>query len=60
MSPFEALHGIKCNIPISWDNLIDRVVLGLQSLREMEEQMVKIKQNLNLAHDRQRVMQIKA
>jgi hypothetical protein len=27
MSPFEALYGRKCNTPVSWDNLADKVVL---------------------------------
>ena len=28
MSPFEELYGRKCNAPVSWDNLEDRVVVG--------------------------------
>ena len=28
VSPFEAMHGRKCNMPICWDNLIDRVIIG--------------------------------
>ena len=28
MSPFEAMHGRKCNNPISWDNPMDRVIVG--------------------------------
>ena len=43
MNPFEALYGRKWNSPASWDNPADRVVLGLELLKEMEEQMVKIK-----------------
>ena len=27
-SPFKILHGRKCNTPISWSNLVDRLVLG--------------------------------
>jgi hypothetical protein len=30
-------------LQVSWDNPIDRVVLGPELLREMEEKMVKIK-----------------
>jgi hypothetical protein len=52
MSPFEALYGRKCNRPVSWDNPTDREVVGLDLLREMEEQMIKIKQNLKDAQDR--------
>ena len=43
MSPFEALYGRKCSTPVSKDNPSDRVVLGPELLKEMEDQMVKIK-----------------
>jgi hypothetical protein len=43
MSPFEALYGRKCNTPVRWDNTVDIVVVGLELLKEMEEQMLKIK-----------------
>jgi hypothetical protein len=43
MSPFEALYGRKCNTPMSWDNPTYRVVLGPDLLKQMEEQMTKIK-----------------
>jgi hypothetical protein len=52
MSPFESLYGRKCNNPVSWDNPADKVVLGPQLLNDMEDQMVKIKQNLRAAQDR--------
>jgi hypothetical protein len=52
MSPFEALYGRKCNTPMIWDNLADRVVLGLEFLKDMEDQMFKIKKNLKVAQDR--------
>jgi hypothetical protein len=42
MSPFEALYGRKCNTRVSWDNLENRAVVGLDLLREMEEHMVMI------------------
>jgi hypothetical protein len=46
MSPFEALYGRKCNTSVSWDNPDDRTVVGLEFLKEMEDQMIKIKQNM--------------
>jgi hypothetical protein len=52
MSPFEAFYGRKCNTPVSWDNPADIVVLGPEFLKDMEDQMVKIKQNLKAAQDR--------
>jgi len=29
MNPFETMYGRECSAPISWDNLVDGVVLGL-------------------------------
>jgi hypothetical protein len=55
MSPFEALYGRKCDIPVSCDNPTDRAVVGSNLLREMEEKMIKIKQNLKVAQDRQKI-----
>ena len=28
MSPYEALYGRRCRTPVTWDNLVNRVVLG--------------------------------
>jgi hypothetical protein len=49
MSPFKALYGRKCNRRVSWDNPADRTVVGPNLLWEMEEQVVKIRQNLKVA-----------
>jgi hypothetical protein len=54
MIPFEALYDIKCNTPVSWDNPADRVVVGLEFLKEMEEQMLNIKHNLRASQDMQK------
>jgi hypothetical protein len=40
---------------MSWDNQIDRVVLGAGLLKDMEDQMVRIKKNLKVAQDRQKI-----
>jgi hypothetical protein len=55
MSPFEALYGRKYNTPVSWDNPTDRAVVGPDFLKEMEEKMLKIKQNLKVAQDMQKI-----
>jgi hypothetical protein len=39
MSPFEALYGRRCNTPISWENPLDREVVGPYFLREIEEEI---------------------
>ena len=54
MSPFEALYDRRCNTLVSQDNPADRAVIGPDFLNEMEEQMLKIKQNLKDAQDRQK------
>jgi transposase InsO family protein len=54
MMPFEELYGIKCSMPVSWDNPTDRVVVGLDMLLEMEEKMVKIRKNLKSSQDRKK------
>ena len=46
MSIFKALYERKCNVPVNWDKLVDRVIVGPKMLREMEEQVDRIKQNL--------------
>jgi hypothetical protein len=55
MSPFEALYGRKCNTPVSWDNPADRVIVGPEFLKEMEEKMLKIKHNLKATQDRKKI-----
>jgi hypothetical protein len=52
MSPLEALYGRRCNTPVSWDNPADRTIVGLEFLKEMEDQMLKIKKNLKASQDR--------
>jgi hypothetical protein len=54
MNPFEALYGRKCNILVSWNNSTDKVVHEIELFKEMEEHMVKIKQNLKATQDRQK------
>ena len=46
VSPFEEMYGIKRTTLISWDNPKDRVIIGWEIFKKMEDQMVKIKQNL--------------
>ena len=39
---------------MSWDNPADRAVVGPKLLKEMEDQMIRIKHNLKTAQDRQK------
>ena len=52
--PFEVLYGRECNTPISWSNRVDRLILGLELLKEMELTMKQVQGNLKVAQDRQK------
>ena len=54
MSPYEALYGRRCRTPVTWDNPVNRIVLGPEFLKVMEQEVVKIRQNLKAAQDRQK------
>jgi hypothetical protein len=43
MSPFEALYGRQCKIPINWSNPVDRITIRPDMLKEMEQQVVQIR-----------------
>lgn len=36
MIMFEALYGRKCKTLINWDGLVNRVIIGVDILKEME------------------------
>ena len=44
----------KCNTPISWNNPVDRLVLGPELLKEMEEIVKQVQGNLKVTQDRQK------
>ena len=54
MSPYEALYGRRCRTPATWDNPVNRVVLGLEFLKEMEQEVIKIRKNLIVAQDKEK------
>ena len=47
-STFEILYGRKCNTTISWSNLVDRLVLGPELLKEMELIVKQVQGNLKV------------
>jgi hypothetical protein len=49
MSPFEALYGRQCNIPINWNNPVEIITIGLDMLMEMEQKVIHVRQNLKIA-----------
>lgn len=49
MNLFEALNGQNCNTPISWSDLVNKVLIGLDMLEDMEQEMQVIKKNIKVA-----------
>ncbi len=55
MSPLEVLYGVKCRVPIDLNSPVNRLTLGLDMLAEMEETDKKVRQNLKVSQDRQKI-----
>ena len=54
MRPYEALYGRRCRTLVTWDNLVNRVVIGPELHKEMEQDVVNIRKNLKAAQDRKK------
>ena len=52
MSPYESLYGRTCRTPVTWDNPVNMIVLGPKFLKEMEQEVAKIRKNLKATKDR--------
>ena len=51
MSPLEVLYGRKCITPITWDSLVDWLMLGPNLLMDLEQLVTKVRVNLKEAQD---------
>ena len=40
---------------MTWDNPVKRIVLGLELVKEMDQEVAKIRQNLKASQDRQKI-----
>nr|GEY44072.1 putative reverse transcriptase domain-containing protein [Tanacetum cinerariifolium] len=52
-APFEALYGQKCRSPVCWAEFSDTQLTGPEIIHETTEKIVKIRQHLQAARDRQ-------
>jgi len=52
MAPFEALYGRKCRTPLFWNQTGEGKVFGPDVLKDTEEQVLKIGENLRIARSR--------
>lgn len=55
MNLFEALYGSSCNTPIGWSDPVNRVLIGLDMLVDMEWEIQVIKNNLKATQDRHKI-----
>jgi hypothetical protein len=49
MVPFEFLYGQPCQMPSSWDQLEDGVLVGPEAIQELKEQLQKIQKGMEEA-----------
>ena len=55
MSPSQLLYGRKCRTPVTWDILMDRLMLGPNFLMDLEHLVTKVQVNLMEAQDHQKI-----
>lgn len=49
MPPYQSLYGRPCRIPLSWEKLEDRVIVGPELVQEMKERVKQVQQRLKVA-----------
>ena len=54
MSPFEALYGRRCRTPLMWSEVGEKSLFGPDMIKEVEEQVAKVRENLKAAQSRQK------
>jgi hypothetical protein len=52
MAPFEALYGRRCRTPLNWSQVGERKFIGPNLVKEAEERVEVIKENLKAAQMR--------
>jgi hypothetical protein len=54
MAPFEALYGRKCRTTLAWSEVGERALFGPAIIKEAEEKVEKVRENLKIAQSRQK------
>nr|GFD00241.1 putative reverse transcriptase domain-containing protein [Tanacetum cinerariifolium] len=55
-APFEALYGRKCRSPVCWTDVGEVQILGPELIQETTEKIFQIKQIMQAARDRQKIV----
>jgi hypothetical protein len=53
-APFEALYGRRCRTPLNWSEARERTLFGQDLVKDVEEKVEVIRENLKLAQMRQK------
>ncbi|WVZ64016.1 hypothetical protein U9M48_013602 [Paspalum notatum var. saurae] len=53
-SPFEALYGRRCRTPLFWNQTGEKQVFGPNLIRDAEQQIKMVRENLRVAQSRQK------
>ncbi|GJV38878.1 putative reverse transcriptase domain-containing protein [Tanacetum coccineum] len=53
-APFEALYGRKCRSPVCWTEVGEAQILSPELIQETTEKIIRIKQRMQAARDRQK------
>ncbi|WVZ98202.1 hypothetical protein U9M48_043671, partial [Paspalum notatum var. saurae] len=54
MSPFQALYGRRCRMPLHWDQPGEKQIYGPEIIEDAERQVQIVKENLRIAQTRQK------
>jgi hypothetical protein len=54
MAPFEALYGRRCRTPLNWSEAGEGMLFGPDLVKDAEEKVEIIRENLKLAQMRQK------
>jgi hypothetical protein len=54
MAPFDALYGRRCRTPLNWSETGERTLFGPELVKEAEERVQVIRENLKMAQTRQK------
>jgi hypothetical protein len=54
MAPFDALYGRRCRTPLNWSEAGERTLFGPELVKEAEEKVQLIRENLKMAQMRQK------
>jgi hypothetical protein len=59
MALFDALYGRRCRTPLNWSEAEERTLLGPNLVKDAEEKVQVIRENLKLAQMSKRVIMIR-